>query len=226
MWLAAIGGVTISSYPIVLAVGTVGMFVCLFRRRDIFRLNALQCGIFTLCLTAVGVLGAMLLFLAETGRFGGISFYGSVFLIPPLMPPIGLLFKQKPQQSLDVCAPCVAVMIGCLRVNCFLSGCCGGRTACIGNFCFAWPTQMIDSLADFLILGWLLKREREKPCSGTLYPLFMVAYSTMRFLLEFLRDTPKDWLYLSHGQWFAMIAVIVGTVWFRLREKQGGVCAA
>ena len=40
-----------------------------------------------------------------------------------------------------------------------------------------------------------------------------------RFVIEFLRDTPKDWLKLSHGQWFSIIAVIAGIVWLALKTR-------
>jgi phosphatidylglycerol:prolipoprotein diacylglycerol transferase len=100
-----------------------------------------------------------------------------------------------------------------MRVNCFLSGCCGGWEVCLGSFCFAWPTQAIESIGDFAILLWLLKQEDTTAWSGTLYPKFMVAYSAMRFFLEFLRDTSKDWLFLSHGQVFSLLAIVVGGVW-------------
>lgn len=208
-----IGDVSISTYWLMLIIGVVGMFVCTFRRKERFGLNLLQCAAFTLLLTAAGVIGAMLLYFLESGSFGGVSFFGSVYLIPLLMPLFGLLFRLKPGQTLDICGPCVAIMIGCMRVNCFLSGCCGGWEVCMGNLCFSWPTQAIDSIADFAIMVWLLQLESNGQESGKLYPLFMVAYSAMRFLNEFLRDTPKDWLYMSHGQWFAVAAVVIGFIW-------------
>lgn len=215
-----IGEYVISTFPIALTVGVVGMFLCTFKRRKVFSLNVWQSGVFTALLTLVGVAGTMLLYFFETGTFGGVSFYGSVFLIPLLMPLVGLLFRLKPKQTLDICGPCVAIMIGCMRVNCFLSGCCGGWEMCIGDFCFAWPTQALDSFGDFAIMAWLLKTEKEKPQSGKLYPMFMVLYSIMRFFLEFLRDTPKDWLYLSHGQWFALLAIVIGFIWLLIAKKR------
>lgn len=213
MLAITIGGIDISTYWLMLVVGMAGMFLCTYRRKEHFGLNLEQCAAFTLLLTGVGVIGAMMLYFFESGSFGGVSFFGSVYLIPLLMPLAGLLFRLKPGQSLDICGPCVAIMIGCMRFNCFLSGCCGGWEVCMGNLCFSWPTQTIDSISDFAIMVWLLQLESNNRKAGRLYPLFMVAYSSMRFLNEFLRDTPKDWLYMSHGQWFAIAAAIIGLVW-------------
>lgn len=212
-----------STYYVMLLLGTLGMYLCIFLRREKFPLGVVGGAAFTLLLTAVGVAGAMLLYFLESGSFGGVSFYGSVFLIPLLMPLVGLFFRMKPGQTMDICGPCVAIMIGCMRVNCVLNGCCGGWEMCLGNFCFSWPTQAMDSIADFAIMLWLLRLEKEKRAEGTLYPRFMVAYSIMRFFLEFLRETPKEWFYLSHGQWFALAAILAAAVWLAAVNRRSSV---
>lgn len=215
-----IGSFEIPVYWLMLTLGTLGMMLCAVNRRERFALKNWQCILFSLLLTVVGVTGAMLLYFLETGTFGGVSFYGSVFLIPLLMPLVGLLFRLRPGQTMDLCGPCVAIMIGCMRFGCFLTGCCGGWTVCLGSLCFEWPTQILDSVGDFAIMTWLLQTEDQTPGSGRLYPWFMVTYSAMRFCLEFLRDTPKDWLHLSHGQWFAAGAVVMGLLWLALQKRQ------
>ena len=208
-------------FLIVLSVGIIGMLLCAVSRRKTFSLNIFQSVLFTLLLTGVGVAGAKLLYAVENGfnDWSGISFYGSVFLIPLLMPVTGTAFRLRPRQSLDICAPCVAIMIACMRINCFLSGCCGGLQARIGSLCFNWPTQMMESFFDVLILWWLLRQEESGSSCGRLYPLFMICYSVMRFFIEFLRDTPKVWFLMSHGQWFALIAIISGVLWLRCLKR-------
>lgn len=220
-----IGPFVISTFHLMLTIGILGMLLCTYKRRSLFKLSGWQCGAFAALLTGSGVAGATLLYFLETGAFGGVSFYGSVFLIPIIMPLFGLLFRLKPGQTMDICGPCVAIMIGCLRFSCFLTGCCGGWTACIGSICFEWPTQMLDSIGDFAIMTWLLHKESGEPQSGKLYPIFMVAYSAMRFFLEFLRDTSKDWIYLSHGQWFAILAVVFGLSWIGILNRRHRVVA-
>ena len=222
-----IGSVSLSTYWMMLVVGAVGMGVCLCKRRHLFRVSVVQSIVFTVLLTVTGVAGAKLLFILENIKetlesgisLGGVSFFGSVFLIPILMPLVGKLFGLTGKQTMDICGPCVAIMIGCLRVGCYLQGCCGGWEACLGDMCFVWPTQAIDSIADFAILIWLLQTESEGRGEGKLYPMFMVSYSAMRFFLEFLRDTPKDWLMMSHGQWFSLVAILIGFVWLKSEHK-------
>lgn len=223
-----LGFIEISTYWLMLAAGTAGMLVCLWKRKERFSLNGLQCVVFTLLLTVVGFSGAKLLYILENIRdtiengisLGGVSFFGSVFLIPLLMPLIGRGFRLKPSETMDICGPCVAIMIGCMRFGCFMQGCCGGWLARIGDFTFVWPTQAVESIGDFSILLWLLHREENPQYHGKLYPLFMICYSSMRFLIEFFRDTPKDWLYLSHGQWFSLLSIFTGIIWLRLTERK------
>ncbi len=211
-----------NSLAIFLFLGAIGMFTCMVYRRKMYSLSLLQCALLALLLTLVGVAGAKLMFAAEN-RFqswDGVSFFGSVYLIPILMPLIGFLFRKKPGQVMDICAPCVAFMIACLRINCFISGCCGGWTICISSICFSWPTQMMDSIGDLAIMCWMLKREERKGSDGKLYPYFLVAYGALRFFIEFLRDTPKDWLTLSHGQCFSLVAAFIGLLWLRMIKQK------
>lgn len=60
--------------------------------------------------------------------------------------------------------------------------------------------------------------EEDERNEGQLYPMFMIAYGGLRFVVEFFRDTPKDWLYLGHGQWFGLIAILLGVLWIRRIE--------
>lgn len=205
-----------------LIIGTAGMFACAAAKRTRYTMSVWQCALFTWLLTATGVAGAKLLFALENGlrSWDGVSFFGSVFLIPILMPLIGLLFRLKPGQTMDLCAPCVAIMIAVLRVNCFLSGCCGGLFVQIGYSGFRWPTQSMDSIGNVLILMWLLQKEEDGKQKNIQYPLFMICYGIMRFLLEFLRDTPKNWLCLSHGQWFSIASVILGSLWIAAENRR------
>ena len=210
-----------TSFTVILSIGAVGMLTYAIIQRKKYSLNVLQVALVTILLTLVGVAGAKLMFATENGfqAWGGISFFGSVFLIPVMMPLLGLLFRLKFSQTLDLCAPCVAIMITCLRVNCMISGCCGGWQVCIGEVCFTWPTQAIESVMDLIIFLLLLKLGTDNTHNGRLYPTFMISYGSIRFLLEFLRDTPKEWLFMSHGQWFSLIAIVIGIAWLVLGKR-------
>lgn len=204
-----------------LAVGAVSMLVLTLLRRKQYDFSVLSAILFPLLLLLCGISGAKLLFFAESGfsSFGGMSFFGAVFLVLLLMPLVGLIFRLKPTQSLDACAPCVASIVGFMRFGCFCAGCCGGVICTIGSRSFCWPTQLIEGLGDMLILALLLFIEQKKGRRGDLYPVFLVTYGVMRFAIEFLRDTPKTMLCFSEGQWLALLGVLIGAIWIIVSRK-------
>ena len=215
-----IGTLHISTYWTMYVLGGLSMGCLLTRHRDRYSLSVPKALLFTLLLALCGLTGAKLLCFLENGFvWGGVSFFGSVFLIPPLMGLLGLLFGLRPGQSLDACAPCVAVMIAFMRFGCFLNGCCGGWEMVLGDFRFFWPTQAMESVGDFCILALLLRMEVQNAHPGNRYAVFMTAYGILRFFVEFLRDTPKEWLGLGHGQWFAVISCLIGGA-LLLRERK------
>ena len=221
-----VGGLQLSTYWIAMALGFVAMVLLMLKRKEHFALNRWQAIAFTAVLMASGLFGCKLLYVLESFpdvvkngiSWGGFSFFGAVFLIPFTMGVFGKALSLTPRQSLDASAPCVALMVGVIRFGCFLNGCCGGRTIEIHNRAFRWPTQAMEGIGDIVILLLLLSREEDQKTEGSLYPMFLIWYGLLRFMIEFLRSTPKDWLCLSHGQWFSVIAVAIG--FFSLRRDR------
>lgn len=211
-------GLTISTYWTMFFVGLIGIGVLTLLRRRRYRLSVPAGLIFTLYMPVLGLLGAKLLYVLENLdmvrlvglKLGGLSFFGSVWLILLLMPVLGLSLKLRPGESLDAAAPGVAVMIGFLRVGCFFNGCCGGVTVRRASSSFTYPTQMIESIGDFLILFLLLEWEKRDGHEGKLYPGFLVLYGVLRFTVEFMRNTPKGNLGLSNGHWYSIASMILG----------------
>lgn len=199
-------------YYFFLGVGAVAMLVLMLLRRKRFSLSVWQATLFTLLLLATGIAGAKLLYFFESGMtsFSGMSFFGAVYLVAFLMPVVGLAFKLKPSASLDACAPCVAAIVGFQRFGCFCAGCCGGIP--IGNSNMTWPTQVMEGAGDMLLLYLILLAEEKETSKIKGYPLFLVGYGIMRFLIEFVRATTKDWLGLSHGQWFAIAGIVLAVL--------------
>jgi len=131
------------------------------------------------------------------------------------MPLFGKLFRLRAGQTMDLCAPCVAGIVGGMRIACRLVGCCGGREIHYMGRTFFPPTQLIDMGWDFYLMGLLLYFNLKKEKEGIAYPMFMLGYGAMRFILEFFRDTEKDWLHLSHGQVFSLIAIVIAVYYIK-----------
>jgi prolipoprotein diacylglyceryltransferase len=78
----------------------------------------------------------------------------------------------------------------------------------------------MECVGDFMILCVLFLVEWHYSGKGLLYPYIMIFYGCLRFVLEFFRDTPKDWLYFSHGQWFSVVSVIAGACFLNRIMKE------
>lgn len=225
-----IGQIKIPTYYSAMVLGFVLtiMLMLLRSRRERYNLSFHQSIIFSTTELLCGILGCKLLFIIENITWiqkngftlGGFSFYGAVFLIPLIMPSICKLIKINIRDSLDHSAICIIAMLGTIRIGCYLNGCCGGRVFNIADYYFTLPTQIIEAALDFLILHIFLKYEKKGIARGFFYPKLLLLYGGGRFFIEFLRSTDKDWLSLSHAQWFSIISVIIGVIFEIIFRKQ------
>lgn len=88
---------------------------------------------------------------------------------------------------------CVGIFLG--RIGCFLAGCCYGTATSVpwavdfGDGLSRNPTQVYEAL---FVLGMLVYAQStlEKHPPGRLFRIFMIAYFSWRFGIEFLRVNP------------------------------------
>lgn len=169
--------------------------------------------ILNLCLGLVisGILGARTLYILQNLSFylgrpqqilllhrGGLSFYGG-FVCATIFAILFLRRQHLPIfKVLDIISPYLALAQAVGRIGCFLNGCCYGKTT--DSFFAVYfpgenfnrhPVQIYSSLGLLLIFAILRirqnKKERTASFSGQIFLLYCLLYSTLRFLLEFLR---------------------------------------
>jgi len=127
----------------------------------------------------------------------------------------------------DVVAPGVALGQSIGRIGCLFSGCCygiktSGTWGVLTRFApgHRHPYQLYESAADlalFVALMWLSSRI---DFDGGLFAIYVTAYSSSRFVLEFLRDNEGYFAGLSYGQWASLAGVAVGvSLWFAFRRR-------
>ena len=214
-----IGGHEFSTYWMIFLVGIILIFgINCFRGKKQKKKTGTVFAM-TLFFILVSLAGAKILYYLENIsvlmtrgiRLNGVSFFGAVFLAP-----LGGLLAtkitgEKWRDLMDFYTPSLVLMLAVLRVGCYVSGCCGGISVTLGGiYISVFPAQLTECAGDLLILAGLLLYEKYWDRTGRLYPFFMVYYGCLRFLLEFVRDTSKNLLGMSHGQWFSVIAVIIG----------------
>ncbi len=173
------------------------------------------------------------IFSLSTLRAGGV-FYGG--LIAALA--VSWWYMRRTRLPLwktaDVFAPAIALGHGIGRLGCFSAGCCWGvRTNLPWAVTFTnpvakdlvgvplnvplHPTQLYESFAEFCIFGILYWRIRKAHRPGAIISLYLILYSTVRFIVEFFRYHEQGNLWggpLDTSQWISILLVLAGAAYF------------
>lgn len=173
---------------------------------------------------------------------GGLVFFGG--LIAAIIASIIFIRYKKIDfwAYSDVFAPAIALGHAFGRLGCLMAGCCYGRPVDDKWFglifpddprTFApsgislYPTQIIDGLGEILIFIGLVVLSRRKKFDGQLFALYLMGYSVLRFINEFLRgDMDRGYIIpdvLSSGQGISIALFLAGLAIIGLRGfKRGG----
>ncbi len=220
----------------VLLIGAVCAVVMAAVRRKQYGLTIAQTIIFSVMLAIQAVVGAKVLFGIERVMGGnefnmsGLSLFGGVFFTLMFTPIMARIFKKDTAMLFDFVAPLGMILIASARMGCFFAHCCGAKAQMINGRPFYWPVQLFEVILDLSVLAvllyweqnklnWAEKNRKVNAYNGILALTILACYGTYRFMLEFLRDTPKDWLGMSNGQVYSLICLGV-SIWLFVLHMQ------
>ena len=103
----------------------------------------------------------------------------------------------------------LAVAIGFGKIGCYLNGCCGGI--------LAFPVQLIESLFQFITAICLYQFYYCTKRADLLFPMYLLAYLCMRFIIEFWRVEPRVLFDLTVYQYLALIFIPICILIIRRR---------
>ncbi len=170
---------------------------------------------------------------------GGLVFYGGLILAVL----VSLFYLRKNHLPVwgvaDLFTPAIALGLFFGRMGCLMAGCCYGvETTLPWAITFTdpeglaplhtpvHPTQLyeaIGGLSLFLLLRW---KERRKAFEGQIFFHFLLLYSAMRFLIEFLRGDPRGTFLgglLSTSQGIGIFLALASLfMLFFLKKRSGG----
>ncbi len=169
------------------------------------------------------------IFSLATLQAGGV-FYGG--LIAALV--VAAWYMRKTRLPLlktaDVFAPAVAIGHGIGRLGCFSAGCCWG-VECHLPWAVTFrnpvanqlvgvplgvplhPTQLYEAFAEFAIFALLYWRIQKPHATGAIISLYLVLYSSVRFIVEFFRNHEQGNLLggpLDTSQWISLALLLSG----------------
>lgn len=198
-----------ASYWFVFIVGSlivISLFVLAHRKFNYSLINSIILEALILILSLFGVY--LLGYIQSKFESFNASFMGALIFTPILIGIISYIFKKDYYKDMSYSCLNISVVGGIMKIGCFLSGCCGGIT--INNFQF--PVQIVEAIISFLIFVLLIFIWQKN--YKFVYPLYLIIYSTTRFMIEFLRDTRPVLGFLSQGQLTAIIVLIIGIIQF------------
>lgn len=204
---------------IFIGIGTALMLVLSIIRRKHYNLPLWKSIAIPFVLAICGVLGTMILYFIETGKFGGISFYGAILLVPALLFPISKLLKIPYEEFTDYSVPQGCVMLASMKISCFMTGCCGG--ICLNPATgIYFPSQIAEMIVSLLIAAFVMYLDGQKLLKGRLYGVYFLVYGITRFALNFLREgiSPFIW-FIPAGHFWSLISIGLGITWILFYER-------
>ena len=103
----------------------------------------------------------------------------------------------------------LAVAVGFGKIGCYFNGCCGGH--------FIIPTQFLESCFQFLMAILLYVFYEKTKRMDLLFPIYLLSYLLMRFVVEFIRTEPRlvGPFTIYHILAVIFIPVLISILWRR-----------
>lgn len=171
--------------------------------------------------TLFELFGTMVLYVIENGAIGGMSYYGGILLMPIFAILLSLVFRIKYLDTMDLFATVAGAMV-VMRVQCILTGCCGGKVLFTYNGTdIRFPNRIIEIVTVLIITIVVLNLGKKEKYQGLLYPIYMISYSIMRFATNWFREGVTSFVgFLPAGNFWALIAIIVSVIWIIFVSKK------
>lgn len=232
--LISIGSFYIPTYGVLVALGFLaglGITLRLARRLGLPLEKITNLAVY--CAMA-GIIGAkLLMFLFDIGDY--VRDPGRIFTLETLQAAgvfhggfvaaflVAVLYMRRQQlpafSTMDVFAPGVALGQAIGRLGCFAAGCCWGKecdlpwgvrfrsdeAAPVPLGKTLHPVQLYESAADLIIFAILYRRFGRAHRGGEIIGLYLVLYSSARFVIEFFREHEQSLVGpFSLTQWIAL----------------------
>lgn len=205
--------------------------ICLVQNR-IYRVPKWKLLICVAGMIASGAFGVYFLSYVERGYWGGMSFFGCIFLSTPVMLIISKVLKLATDKVMDICGPVCATFLVLSKVNCKLQGCCFGylRGYAEDGTCIRFPSAIVEGINGLVIGVLLLLMQRNPKNRGCIAPAFLLMFGVTRFILNFFRHGLTTFrifygtdVFLPSGHLWAAICIIWGIIWmYRARSRVYG----
>ena len=153
----------------------------------------------------------------------GANYFGFLFFGPFFLIVICLLLRIDPFRQIDLITPAYPLALIFVKLACFCAGCWRGFEWKYGIYNAAsgkaeFSTQLLECfLVACIFLFLFLNRNKIK--SGTMYPVYLIVYSSTRFFSEFTRVEPNVFFIFKRYHILCIIGILVGIIEYILVKK-------
>lgn len=166
--------------------------------------------------------------------FSGFVFFGGLLGAGLFLKMFSFQFNQPFWKYINLFVPFIPLVHGIGRIGCFLAGCCYGieyhgflnvtypDNAIVEgvNLYSRFPVQLFEAGLNLILFIILIIYTKKPRRDGNILGLYLIAYSVIRFTLEFLRDDTLRGIFLelSTSQWISIGLLLFG-VYLIKRKK-------
>lgn len=147
--------------------------------------------------------------------------YGAIFALPVAYLLWAKLSKRNVSLVMDASA--VSTVLGMItaRCTCLINGCCVG-TLITESGTMRWPIREVEFVFYFIFVAFYWNRIYRGKTYGQVYPIYMMSYGILRFILEWVRvefTTQFGILRLAHI-WSLLSLVSGATAFYFVCKKK------
>lgn len=161
----------------------------------------------------VGYAAMRLLAIIEVGgdisRAANMRLFGAVFLLPVLYYLWAKIRKHDKAVVMDIASICLAIGLISGRLNCLTSGCCAGSLISAESG-LRWPIREIELVFYIAFIAWYCPKILRRETKGQVYPVFLISYGLLRFVLEWFRVEYSGIGNLHFGTIWSIASILLG----------------
>lgn len=147
----------------------------------------------------------------------GANYFGILYFGPIILFLWFYVSSLNPFKQMDMITPAYPLALVFVKLACFCAGCCKGMECSWGWYYpsddkILFPSQFVEVLLALIIFVFLMIY-RKKAKEGTMFPIYLIAYSVTRFPAEFFRTEENILGVLKTYHILCIIGVVVGVLW-------------
>lgn len=137
--------------------------------------------------------------------------YGLMFFMPLFYYAVAKIMKIDKAVIFDVFALALIIRLVIGRTDCLIAGCCQGLPIFFMEN-IRWPIREIELCYYVVFMVLFAGKVSRGKTWGQVYPLYLLTYGSLRFVLEWVREEHVNQIGIFHlAHIWSLIAIVVGT---------------